>query len=136
MQNGHHPDKPYILATGEKAVSRLVVLERIFGPATRHLLSAARLCSGMRVAEIGCGTASQHDGWRRRSAPAEPWWAWTRVLGNCTSERKARQKPASQIFHSAKTTLTKPICRGILLILFIPGSYCAISLILPRHWRK
>ena len=57
MQNGHHPDKPYILATGEKAVSRLDVLERIFGPATRHLLSAAGLCSGMRVAEIGCGTA-------------------------------------------------------------------------------
>ena len=56
MQNGHHPDKPYILATGEKAVSRLDVLERIFGPATRNLLSAAGLCSGMCVAEIGCGT--------------------------------------------------------------------------------
>ena len=55
MQNGHHPDKPYMLATGEKAVSRLQLLERIFGPATRHLLSAAGLCSGMRVAEIGCG---------------------------------------------------------------------------------
>ena len=55
MQNGHHRDKPYILATGEKAVSRLDVLDRIFGPATRHLLSAAGLCSGMRVAEIGCG---------------------------------------------------------------------------------
>ncbi|MFZ0138086.1 MAG: methyltransferase domain-containing protein [Candidatus Sulfotelmatobacter sp.] len=55
MQNGRHPDKPYILATGEKAVSRLDLLERIFGPATRHLLSAAGLCPGMRVAEIGCG---------------------------------------------------------------------------------
>jgi ubiquinone/menaquinone biosynthesis C-methylase UbiE len=55
MQNGDHPDKPYMLATGEKAVSRLDVLERIFGPATRQLLSAAGLCSGMRVAEIGCG---------------------------------------------------------------------------------
>jgi SAM-dependent methyltransferase len=55
MQNGHHPDKPYMLATGEKALSRLHLLERIFGPATRHLLSAAGLCSGMRVAEIGCG---------------------------------------------------------------------------------
>ncbi|HKW87506.1 MAG TPA: methyltransferase domain-containing protein [Candidatus Acidoferrales bacterium] len=51
----HHPDKQYILATGEKAVSRLDLLERIFGPATRLLLSAAGLCSGMRVAEIGCG---------------------------------------------------------------------------------
>jgi len=28
---------------------------RIFGPATRRLLSAAGLRSGMRVAEIGCG---------------------------------------------------------------------------------
>ena len=55
MQNRHHPDKPYMLATGEKAVSRLELLERIFGPATRHLLSAAGLCSGMRVAEVGCG---------------------------------------------------------------------------------
>jgi ubiquinone/menaquinone biosynthesis C-methylase UbiE len=49
-------DKPYILATGEKAASRLDLLERIFGPATRHLLSAAGLCSGMRVAEMGCGS--------------------------------------------------------------------------------
>jgi len=55
MENGHRPDKPYILARGEKAVFRLNVLERIFGPATRHLLSAAGLRSGMRVAEIGCG---------------------------------------------------------------------------------
>jgi SAM-dependent methyltransferase len=55
MQNEHHPDKPYMLATGEKAVSRLDLSERIFGPATRRLLSAAGLCSGMRVAEVGCG---------------------------------------------------------------------------------
>ena len=48
-------DKPYMLATGEKAVSRLDLSERIFGPATRHLLSAVGLCSGMRVAEVGCG---------------------------------------------------------------------------------
>ena len=55
MQKELQPDKPYILATGEKAVSRLDLLERVFGPATRHLLSAIGLCSGMRVAEIGCG---------------------------------------------------------------------------------
>jgi len=55
MQKGHDAQKPYILATGEKAVSRLDLLERIFGPATRELLSAAGLSSGMRVAEIGCG---------------------------------------------------------------------------------
>jgi len=55
MQNEHHPDKPYMLATGEKAVFRLDLSERIFGPATRRWLSAAGLGSGMRVAEIGCG---------------------------------------------------------------------------------
>jgi ubiquinone/menaquinone biosynthesis C-methylase UbiE len=55
VQNELQPDKPYILATGEKAVSRLNLLERIFGPATRHLLSANGLRPGMRVAEIGCG---------------------------------------------------------------------------------
>src|SRR5215472_13715855 len=55
MQNGHHLDRPYMLATGEKAISRLGLLERIFGPATRHLLSTAGLSSGMHVTEIGCG---------------------------------------------------------------------------------
>jgi len=55
MQNGHQPGKPYVLATGERAVSRLDLLERIFGPATRELLSTAGLRPGMRVAEIGCG---------------------------------------------------------------------------------
>jgi ubiquinone/menaquinone biosynthesis C-methylase UbiE len=55
MQSGQNPDNRYLLATGEEAVSRLELLERIFGPATRHWLSAAGLCSGMRVAEIGCG---------------------------------------------------------------------------------
>jgi SAM-dependent methyltransferase len=55
MRKDLQPDKPYMLATGEKAVSRLDLLERIFGPATRRLLSASGLCSGMRVAEIGCG---------------------------------------------------------------------------------
>lgn len=55
MQNKLQSDKPYMLARGQTAVSRLDLLERIFGPPTRHLLSAAGLCSGMRIAEIGCG---------------------------------------------------------------------------------
>jgi len=54
-QNTDHPDKPYILATGRNAVSRLDLLERIFGPGTRQLLSEAGLSEGMCVAEIGCG---------------------------------------------------------------------------------
>ena len=48
-------DKPYILATGERAVSRLNLLERIFGNGTRELLSVAGVGPAMRVAEIGCG---------------------------------------------------------------------------------
>jgi len=55
VENRTHPDQPYILATGERAVSRLDLLERIFGPGTREWLSAAGLRAGMRVAEIGCG---------------------------------------------------------------------------------
>lgn len=48
-------DEQYILATGESAVCRLHLLDRIFGPSTRGLLSNAGLSRGMRVAEIGCG---------------------------------------------------------------------------------
>jgi len=55
MKTERLADKPYTLATGEKAVSRLDLLERIFGTRTRDLLSVAGLCPGMRVAEIGCG---------------------------------------------------------------------------------
>lgn len=45
-----------MLATGEKTVSRLQLLNSIFGPGTRELLLSAGLSAGMRVAEIGCGT--------------------------------------------------------------------------------
>src|SRR5215467_96018 len=55
MKTGHLADKPYMLATGEKAISRLDLLERIFGTGTRDLLNVAGLRPGMRVAEIGCG---------------------------------------------------------------------------------
>jgi ubiquinone/menaquinone biosynthesis C-methylase UbiE len=46
----------YILATGERTLSRLDLLDRIFGPASRDLLKTAGLLPGMRIAEIGCGT--------------------------------------------------------------------------------
>jgi len=46
----------YLLATGEAAVSRLDLLDRIFGPGTRDLLKTVGLAPGMRVAEIGCGS--------------------------------------------------------------------------------
>lgn len=46
----------YILATGDRAVDRLKLLDEIFGPSTRELLRNAGLREGMRVAEIGTGT--------------------------------------------------------------------------------
>lgn len=47
---------PYMLATGEDAANRLLLLDKIFGPATRKLLTTAGLSSEMKVAEIGCGS--------------------------------------------------------------------------------
>jgi ubiquinone/menaquinone biosynthesis C-methylase UbiE len=49
-------NQSYLLATGEQAVSRLDLLDRIFSPGSRDLLKAAGLAPGMRIAEIGCGT--------------------------------------------------------------------------------
>jgi ubiquinone/menaquinone biosynthesis C-methylase UbiE len=50
-------DNPsYVLKTGEQAVPRLDLLDRIFGPGTRDLLKTAGLAPGMRVVEVGCGT--------------------------------------------------------------------------------
>jgi SAM-dependent methyltransferase len=48
--------RDYILATGEKTVSRLQLLDSIFASHTRELLQTAGLAPGMRVAEMGCGT--------------------------------------------------------------------------------
>jgi len=48
--------KGYLLATGEAAATRLRLLDQIFGPATRELLTKAGLTEGWRVAEIGCGS--------------------------------------------------------------------------------
>jgi hypothetical protein len=55
MQNGLQPDKPYTPATGEKAVSGLDLLIRIFGPrlvTDYPLPSSAQACEW----QIGCGT--------------------------------------------------------------------------------
>ena len=37
------PRKRYMLATGEEAANRLLLLDKIFGPATRKLLETAGL---------------------------------------------------------------------------------------------
>jgi SAM-dependent methyltransferase len=48
--------KHYMLATGDEAANRLLLLDRIFGASTRELLKAAGISPGMKVAEIGCGS--------------------------------------------------------------------------------
>jgi ubiquinone/menaquinone biosynthesis C-methylase UbiE len=45
----------YILRTGEAALSRLRLLERVYGTTTDLLLNEAGIKSGMHVADIGCG---------------------------------------------------------------------------------
>lgn len=46
----------YLLATGDAAETRLRLLDQIFGPATRELLTKVGLSKGWRVAEVGCGS--------------------------------------------------------------------------------
>jgi ubiquinone/menaquinone biosynthesis C-methylase UbiE len=46
----------YVLATGSSAVDRLRLLDEIFGPASRQVLTRVGLSSARRIAEIGCGT--------------------------------------------------------------------------------
>lgn len=45
----------YVLATGEAAAHRLRILQSIYGPGARQLLTRAGIHPGMRVADIGCG---------------------------------------------------------------------------------
>lgn len=54
--SGHDMQSDYVLATGERATDRLLLLNEIFGPGTKDLLKKAGLSSQMQVAEIGCGT--------------------------------------------------------------------------------
>jgi SAM-dependent methyltransferase len=46
----------YVLATGDAAAIRLRLLDDIFGPATRELLTHIGLTAGWRAADVGCGT--------------------------------------------------------------------------------
>lgn len=45
----------YVLAVGDAGASRLLLLDQVYGPGTRQLLSDAGLRSGMRAADVGCG---------------------------------------------------------------------------------
>lgn len=51
-------NKEYTLATGDSGAYRLQILNKIHQPYTEFLLARAGLSSGMRVADIGCGTGN------------------------------------------------------------------------------
>jgi len=63
-------NKGYVLATGRSAVDRLRLLDQIFGPASRQLLTRVGLSSARRIAEIGCGTGIMTM-WMAEQAGAE-----------------------------------------------------------------
>src|SRR5262245_42665283 len=46
----------YVLATGDAAAHRLVLLNNLYGPGARRVLTEAGIRPGMRVADLGCGT--------------------------------------------------------------------------------
>jgi SAM-dependent methyltransferase len=48
----------YVLAQGQAAVRRLLVLHKIYAPAGRRLLLEAGLKPGMHVADFGCGVGA------------------------------------------------------------------------------
>ena len=45
----------YALATGDGGAPRLRMVDQVYGPGTRRLLTRAGLASGQRVADVGCG---------------------------------------------------------------------------------
>ena len=48
----------YVLATGAKAVRRLLLLHNIYSPAGKRALINAGLKPGMKVGEFGCGVGA------------------------------------------------------------------------------
>ncbi|MGB6876272.1 MAG: methyltransferase domain-containing protein [Candidatus Acidiferrales bacterium] len=49
------PHGKYIFAAGEAAAERLRLLDRVFNPTTRELLTNLGLAPGWQIADIGCG---------------------------------------------------------------------------------
>src|SRR6185436_3070252 len=48
----------YILATGDKEVERLRLLQAVYGPGTETSFGRVGLKAGMRVLEVGCGSGN------------------------------------------------------------------------------
>lgn len=48
----------YILATGDTGAARLALLDKVYGPDCHRILAARNVGTGMRVADLGCGTGS------------------------------------------------------------------------------
>lgn len=51
-------DTVYILATGQRDVDRLRILNQAYGPASHAVLRQAGLAEGLRIAEVGCGVGN------------------------------------------------------------------------------
>ena len=136
MQSGQHPDKPYTLATGEKAASRLDLFEQFSVQRTRQLLSAAGLCSGMLVAEIGCGIGLTARWVSKQVGPSGSVTGVDSSSEQLNIGEKSAGEAGTTNLTFAKATRMKRVCRGILLILFTLVFCCAISLTLSRPWRK
>jgi SAM-dependent methyltransferase len=60
----------YVLATGQVDVERLRILNEVYGPGTRQLLSRAGLRTGQRVAVLGCGSGNMSCWIAEQVAPA------------------------------------------------------------------
>src|SRR5436190_1149938 len=48
----------YVLKTGEAGARRLELLDRVYGPETRRVLSQIGIPRGGRAADIACGTGT------------------------------------------------------------------------------
>ena len=74
--------RDYLLAVGEPAAGRLLMLDEIFGPHSRGLLGRAGLAEGMRVAEIRCGTGLVSLWIATQLGSRVPFWGSTRAVSS------------------------------------------------------
>lgn len=59
----------YALATGEKAASRLSLVQSVYGPDAERLLHSVGIQPGQRVVDLGCGTGASLPWFSRAVGP-------------------------------------------------------------------
>jgi ubiquinone/menaquinone biosynthesis C-methylase UbiE len=60
----------YSMAVGDLGAARLRLADEVYGPGTRQLLERAGLREGLRVVDLGCGTATVARWMARRVGPS------------------------------------------------------------------